>query len=562
MNRNSNFFPVRECRNSILLWLLALLCGWGVCQTKPDGTKVLATFNGGKVTQATAEAWLNFLKWDKEKIKEPTFIEGLALSLAWFQEAQKAGLMKDPKLQDLWVDEWGALCKRSVLSHLFKDIQIDPQDVAVEVETGKYAGRPEKVRIRQIFKKYPTQASEAQKKDVVQKLEDIRRQVSQGASFAELASKESDSQTRFRGGLIGNVGKGDLDPRVEKVLFALKQGEVSAPFLTKEGAMLFWCEKQVPSMKRTVEEQRELAAKTLKKKRFDKQWQAYVDAEKDKVKIFWERFLEDDPKTVLAKTDHMTLTREMIGYRLANVSGEDEDPWSALPKQKQQAEIKRLAFDRIITKRFEAIRDSERPDWKETLKWAEIKFWSLKFLEHEVAKVFEKPDEEEIIAFYKANVHKFKRKPYFDLSLIGLRLNKENVRSQTDLSKSIDSDVTSGRVSFEEAAKKYSELPSAKDGGRVGWVPRFRVAGIGKELLRVVDKIQPGHTGPWVRQDQVLYWVKVHDKQPARPMTLEEARPRILRKIANGKLWDLQTQVEDEWSEKIQFQLVKNTPDR
>ena len=557
MNRSHKSFSAGFRHGMVFLGLAFTSGIWGLSQPKADDGKVLATFKGGEVTQSMAEGWLNFLKWDQGKIDESSFIEGLALTLAWFQEAQKEGLMKDPKLQDLWVAEWGALCKRQLMSSMMAEIQIAPQDVKDLVAAGKYAGREEKVRIRQIFKKYPDQSDQAQKQALVQEVKEIQSRIQNGASFSKLASKESDSQSRFREGLIGNVGRGDLDPRVEKILFALKAGEVSEPFLTKEGVMLFWCEKRIPAQARALKVQRQLAEKALKKEKFTKKWEAYIEGEKEKITILWERMLEDDPMTVLAKTEQQTFTRQEIGLRLANEVGETGDPWGELSKSKLQAQIEKLALDHLFSQRFELIRAAHKAELGDFLKWAEIKFWSLKYLEQEVAKAFDKPNEVEIAAYYKANIKKYQRKPYFDLSLIGLYLDKENLRSQTNLSKAIEAEVTSGKLSFEDAAKKYSELASAKQGGKLGWVPRFRVAGIGKEFLKVVDHIQPGQTGPWVRQGNVLYWAKVHGKQPARAMTLEEAKPRVLRKIANGKLWDLQTKVEDQWSEKIQFKLVQ-----
>ncbi|MEO8036922.1 MAG: peptidylprolyl isomerase [Acidobacteriota bacterium] len=61
-----------------------------------------------------------------------------------------------------------------------------------------------------------------------------------GASFAALARSESDdTSSGANGGLLGTLGRGQLPPEIEQVVFALKPGEVSAPLRTQFGVHLF-----------------------------------------------------------------------------------------------------------------------------------------------------------------------------------------------------------------------------------------------------------------------------------------------------------------------------------
>ena len=61
-------------------------------------------------------------------------------------------------------------------------------------------------------------------------------QVDKGSNFADLAKKNStDTQTASQGGSLGVVGKGDLDPAVEKVLFSIKTGQISDPIKSASG---------------------------------------------------------------------------------------------------------------------------------------------------------------------------------------------------------------------------------------------------------------------------------------------------------------------------------------
>jgi parvulin-like peptidyl-prolyl isomerase len=70
-------------------------------------------------------------------------------------------------------------------------------------------------------------------------VEGLRQRLLAGASFADLAREYSQSETRSLGGRLGSVTQGRLPPALERVVFALGEGEVSAPLPTKDGVLLF-----------------------------------------------------------------------------------------------------------------------------------------------------------------------------------------------------------------------------------------------------------------------------------------------------------------------------------
>ncbi|MEZ5332716.1 MAG: peptidylprolyl isomerase [Thermoanaerobaculia bacterium] len=79
---------------------------------------------------------------------------------------------------------------------------------------------PRRVRLRTSPDVSPD-ADPASKALLRREVEEVKAQVAAGADFAQLAQDGSDSQTRFRGGLIGNVRPGQLPPAIESIALAL-----------------------------------------------------------------------------------------------------------------------------------------------------------------------------------------------------------------------------------------------------------------------------------------------------------------------------------------------------
>lgn len=65
--------------------------------------------------------------------------------------------------------------------------------------------------------------------------------------FAYLARRHSECATAVEGGWLGEVKRGELDPRLDEVLFALSEGAVSGPVETALGFHLICCERIQPA---------------------------------------------------------------------------------------------------------------------------------------------------------------------------------------------------------------------------------------------------------------------------------------------------------------------------
>ena len=109
----------------------------------------------------------------------------------------------------------------------------------------------EQVKIRQIFIKYSDAFTKEQKKEVNEKIKELKKELSlQDVNFSQLSVKYSDDQAlRQKRGDLGFVLKEDITPEVAKVVFALDVGAYNTkPVQTINGYHFFRVEEKKAKM--------------------------------------------------------------------------------------------------------------------------------------------------------------------------------------------------------------------------------------------------------------------------------------------------------------------------
>ena len=162
--------------------------------------------------------------------------------LAW--EARKRGIDKreDVKLKmELIVDQTLA---RELEEDIRKDIKLSDADTKkyYDEHQDKYGART-RVFARQIMLTTEPEAKSAADK------------IKKGGNFEDLARQLSkDQETAAKGGDIGLVTPGKLDPALEKAVFSLKEGETSPIVKTAKGFYILKAERVASSKERPYEE--------------------------------------------------------------------------------------------------------------------------------------------------------------------------------------------------------------------------------------------------------------------------------------------------------------------
>ena len=155
-------------------------------------------------------------------------------------EGKKAGLDKDPEiLQQLDLMHQN-LIAQAQLKRIEANIKLSDADLQKVYDANK--SQYEQVKAKHIliaFKGSP--AAQAGKPELTEdqakaKAEDLFKQLAGGASFEELAKKESDDTgSGANGGELGEFGPGQMVPEFEKAAFAVKPGELTPVVRTQFG---------------------------------------------------------------------------------------------------------------------------------------------------------------------------------------------------------------------------------------------------------------------------------------------------------------------------------------
>jgi peptidyl-prolyl cis-trans isomerase C len=155
-------------------------------------------------------------------------------------EGMKAGLDKDPDVVRQLSLMRENLVANAQLQKIEKGITLNDEDLKKVYDAKK--NEYEQVSARHIlvaFKGSP--AAQPGKPELTEeqakaKAEDLRKQLAAGASFDELAKKESDDTgSGANGGALGEFGRGQMVPEFEKAAFEAKVGELTPVVRTQFG---------------------------------------------------------------------------------------------------------------------------------------------------------------------------------------------------------------------------------------------------------------------------------------------------------------------------------------
>jgi peptidyl-prolyl cis-trans isomerase C len=230
---------------------LTLAASAAVAQEKPADPIVIAA-GDISIRQSEFEGALKTLPPEYQQYaagpgKKQFAEDYLRMKLLAF-EGMKAGLDKDPEVLAQLALMRENLVAQAQLQKIEQGIAITDEELKKQYDAKK--NEYEQVSARHIlvaFKGSPAAQEgkpELTEEQAKAKAEEIRKQLVGGASFDELAKKESDDVgSGSRGGDLGEFGRGQMVPEFENAAFTAKVGEISPVVRTQYGFHIIKVEK-------------------------------------------------------------------------------------------------------------------------------------------------------------------------------------------------------------------------------------------------------------------------------------------------------------------------------
>jgi parvulin-like peptidyl-prolyl isomerase len=153
---------------------------------------------------------------------------------------------------------------------------------------------PEEVHARHILIRVPEGASEAEIAQAKKQLEDIKKELENGADFAELAKRYSqDPGSAPNGGDLGFFRRGQMFKEFEDAAFSLEPGQVSDPVRTQFGFHLIKVEEKKPAQHPELAQIRERVLKDYIEAERDRRFEEFYAASRasaaEEIRISWPR---------------------------------------------------------------------------------------------------------------------------------------------------------------------------------------------------------------------------------------------------------------------------------
>ncbi|MCG8461071.1 MAG: peptidylprolyl isomerase [Holophagales bacterium] len=475
-----------------------------------------------RVSQQELESWMR-ARSGAPFLRGQSALDGLILTKSLSDEAIRLGLDRSPRTRVELLRLHGKAAMARLKARLSEEIEVSDADIDLELQERPPRLLPRRWRLRNLFLRFGSDDPSA----VHARLQAIRRRVSDGASFEALAREHSQSETRWRGGLLGNVRLGTFPQAVDDVIRGLEPGQVSDVLESSDGVTLLYCEEILEAVTRTPEELREFASGRVYRKRYDRALGALREALKQKAQMA----ILDGPDGPSVRFTGGLLEPETSSFV---VGRRPEQEWPETWPQAWQE-----ALGRFVVGRMALLHEAEQglgPDAgaRSGLLWEERRILAAALLALQVEARFDEPTEADLRRAFETAPETYRLAPSYDLQVVRLprfRPAKSNAAEDRGSAPEILARLRSGELTFDDAARIYSIHGSATRGGRIDSLAVSRVAPrLGLEVARAVRELSIGEISELVWTEDSIWILRLLEQQPERSATFAEARSDVHRR--------------------------------
>ncbi len=525
---------------------LALLAAFITILACSHGNRPI-TYRGGVVTPDQLAGWLAFRDLaqdpgDRAEVEE--MLEVLTLA-----EAARARGIDSATAAGLANVEEGILIK-NLRRHLTAAVVVDPAEVEAIYQRNPHAFRKqEKMRLRNLFKRFPPDPSQDQIAALSQTMADFHAQLTAGADFAELAKRESDSETRYRGGMIGNVVPAQLPPEIAAVAGELEPGAISQIIKTADGLTILKCEKIVAANEPTPEWVRERIAANLRGGRSNWRWQQLETELPSQAAMTHDLPALRDANTPATATvvrfNTGQLSRAEVVARLGSAQRGAPD-LATIDGKELAKQVKGLVFRILAAERARQL-GLVSPEVENTILWSRRRLLATTELRHQVAARLAAPSPAEVRAYYAAHRTTFLAPEQFRFSVIRIDIVAEDELLEVSRRAArLAYQLQTGAVGFKDVVAAHSDHRSAKSGGDLGWLTRRELAGLGPGPFNAAMQLEPGQVSR-AERDGSSYWIiRLEELRRPRVLSFEEAAAEAEDRLGSDRTAEIQATIKKE----------------
>lgn len=534
--------------------ILLVICSLFFFGTKSWGTspKIIADVNGTKITLDEFNAIAQG-RADRENL-----LNQIIASMLLAQEARKQGLDKAPQIQQQL-----NLINEQQLGLFFYQKKVTDKTTLSDKELKDLLTPQERQKIR--FQQIVTPTK--------QETTTLLKQINQGVSFELLAKQHSIGRNAKTGGDIGFViiNTNIFPEEVEKVIFKLKDGEVSEPIKTREGYAIFKAIERTDLTDKELDSKKNYLQFKMAKEKTDRITSSLLESlrSKAKVKILDENLNKIEQaknkdesllKTKLADVNGQAITlNDIVGGQAAYGNPLDS------PLLKNPAFLKNMVEDKIKNVLFvmeaKRIGMDKDPEFKKRTQIFADGVLANKFAMDDICKDIHASDDE-----YLKYYNEHKNDP--QLKNIPERVKVKHILvDNPQLADDIMARLKKGE-DFSELAQKHSiDQFSGKKGGDLGYIPRGKMDHAFDEAafsmkVSEVKKVERNNFGGG--QGKIYDIISITDKKAAGANKFEDIKdviePTLLYKKREKKITDYIEQLRSKAKITKNMDLVNTAP--
>lgn len=526
--------------------LMPALCG-SACRASPE-PELAATYRGGRITADEYRGWLASSQLEDDPAQRRSRLGQIALARVLSADLVARGGDREPAVAGQLADLEDRVLGQALERQLLREVRVSDAEVEQALrENDADRHHPRRVQLANLFKRVPAGASPAERQAVRSRIEELRRQILAGADFAELARRESDSQTRFRGGRMGVASPGQLPTELEKVAFQLGQGQVSEVLEHPEGFTLLKCLFIFPERTMPVEEARHTLRVHLESVADDRHREEVLKTALVRwplvVELPAEAIRSAEPGRVIARFGERAVTAGDLGRWLG---GPGRAGAIELGDDALRAFLLERARLHAAARRAAELHLDAAAEVGAQLAWGRLRILATEEMGRRVRESFQKPTDAELRARFESSRQRRVQPARFRASVLRFGWEELPPPERFRKAEALLARVRAGRLSFEQAARELSTHPSASRGGDLGWLTSRGLADLGPSVVATIKQLEVGAVGPLVQQDAALWAVRLTGREPERPQTFEEARRDLQREVGNERAQSTQKRIEDE----------------